>query len=210
MKILMLGFLLLAGCGTTTSSSLMLHSFGDSITYGYTGNPRYTTVVAQSLGRVEDNQGQSGLMMYQGRLFEAVGKVSFGKSDIVTLMVGYNDVRNYGADPTYLNEFSANLDQFISDIGKSGCMIVVGTVLNINTVMANDPNNEMGTPAAVQAYNDLIHARVAHFNTTQVRVAEVSAAFDSSNQNLWAADLGHPSTAGHAIIAKAFLDAINQ
>ncbi|AZN40070.1 SGNH/GDSL hydrolase family protein [Paenibacillus albus] len=131
------------------------------------------------------------------------------KPDWLSIMIGTNDVWRQYDSPTipeqhvYLEEYEATLDQLVTETKP----LVKGIVLM--TPFYIEPNTQ-----------DLMRAEMDRYGAAVKRIAEkhgtlfvdTQAAFNQVLEHLYSGTLAwdrvHPNHTGHAVIARAFLQAI--
>jgi lysophospholipase L1-like esterase len=193
----------------------------------------YAARTAAALGVGIVNHGISGATMLGG---PGVGQASIldemlavgppSRHDLCVMEAGTNDIIAYGTDPTQLAAFSAGLrqgllwitshrrtpeprtirDLLLARRGQvptlaDGCAVFVGNCPR------QSPYSGAASPAAQALYAAQMASDVAAVAATGRRVylVDIAAAFDPVTQS---PDGIHPSPAGHAAIAAAFLTAM--
>lgn len=129
--------------------------------------------------------------------------------DWLSVMIGINDVWRQFDSPfrteshVYLDEYESTLDLLIEQARPA----VTGVVLM--TPYYLEPNRDEPMRATMDAYGEAVR-RVA--NRHGALFVDTQAAFDRVLVHLYAGTLAwdrvHPSQAGHMVLARAFLDAI--
>jgi lysophospholipase L1-like esterase len=215
-----------------------VHAFGDSITEGAGATDlahAYAYLMAARMGLMLVNHGLSGGMM-EHTLPRALGIAVPPKYDLIVLLVGYNDVRFYGANvPQMTTVFGPQLQQALEYLAShrttpeartarerlllrrgllqsvpDSARILVGNCLRMNATgyTLQGPNYAHGSDAIVDAYNVEIAKRVLMVQRPGCRVTlvDVHALYDPDT--MASADNIHPNDAGHAVLANAFIGAL--
>jgi len=166
----------------------------------------------------------SGTLLYRVSEDQA-HRDALAKADLVTLTIGFNDWQADcyfdGADSCMRRTSQTvenNLGQILTEIAalRAGkpTAIRVTTYYNGNIGNPNSPSDWSYGPADEAAFQALFAGALADFNTMICRVAEAASAvcvdlvpaFNGPNRDQDAKDLllsdhGHPSEAGHLLIA---------
>lgn len=127
----------------------------------------------------------------------------------VSCMIGTNDVWRQFDMPwqtethVYPEEYQANLEAMMqATVGK-----VEGIILLTPFYM--EPNRSDAMRAQMDRYGQIVKTVAKKYNTLLV---DTQAAFDKALQHYYPATLGwdrvHPSSIGHMVLAKAFVDAL--
>ncbi|HEY2792735.1 MAG TPA: SGNH/GDSL hydrolase family protein [Micromonosporaceae bacterium] len=128
--------------------------------------------------------------------------------DWLTVMIGINDIwRGYMDRPDEavpIGEYETTLRSLLEQaLDKTGCRLILADPYLI------EPNREDPQRADTDIYASVVAELAAEFEAVHV---PTQAAFDrvlaSTVPADWAADRVHPNLAGHAVIARAFLEAI--
>jgi len=204
-------------------SQTRLLAFGDSLTEGLTFSSNtssvgvlgqlpqsYPAVLAGLLAdryRGQDiavlNLGLHGEDIENGRarLQQALREKA---ADTLLLMHGVNDLNLLGfvaASSSRVTEVSAVLDRMVSDARSAGIEVLLATL------PPQRPGGERALAAhLVGPYNDQVRQIAAG---QRVKLVDVESAF-GGNLSLIGADGLHPTAAGHARTAQAFLSALRQ
>lgn len=154
------------------------------------GQPVDLTNVAFPGGNADDILGALNLAMTTG--------VS---PDLVTVWTGANDLTQ-GRSPA---AFQAELDAILARLRGTGAMIFIGDLPDLTALprFVAEPDPDV-TPDRVAAFNAVIETLAARYGATVVRLSAVPLEADLTSD----VDGFHPSNAGHARIAEAFLQAI--
>jgi lysophospholipase L1-like esterase len=197
-----------------------VHSFGDSITVGAGADHfcnGYQALFTTTIGANGDDEGISGSMFVTSTYnimswfvqvpesqVVATNNYKTHDYDINTVLPAYNDVTNFGADPTHLAQFQADLLAALSYTGTLGKMTLVGTTLYASDVM--QPGIPLHTNANVDQYVAVIKSVVAQVAATglPVYLVDTNAIYDP---NTMSSNNIHPDNYGHAVIAQAFIEA---
>ena len=190
-------------------------SFGDSITVGYGVDPslRWSKLVANALGAVEDDEGMSGTLL-QDASNTPYGNAGYSRyqsaiinrdPDYLFILYGINDLRFNDASVTV---FQTELTKIVQDSIASGIKpgnITIGNPPYIDSAAytSSAPFNA-GSLAKQEQYSEATHA-VAHQLGT--KWADVFGAMQSHGKDSLVFDSLHPDAAGHQVIANALLSA---
>ncbi|MHA6764025.1 ricin-type beta-trefoil lectin domain protein [Streptacidiphilus sp. PAMC 29251] len=197
-----------AAVPAATASSLRLEPLGDSITYGYqssTGNgyrgPLWNELAAEGhqldfVGSVKggtmsdpDNEGHSGWRIDQIAAITDSSLATY-KPNVITLMIGTNDLgQNYQVS-TAPARLSALVDQIVRD-DPSATVLVANLIVSTNTVVA----------PAEPAYNATIPTMVAAKQAAGKHVAFVDMSA-LTTADLY--DALHPNDGGYQKMADAW------
>ena len=176
---------------------------------GYMSLVRAFTVAAHpELGLTWTNRGVSGDTV---RDLRARWKrdVEVPRPDWLSVMIGINDVwRAFGGDPddaVPIDEFETTLRALLEEaVAATGCRLILADPYII------EPDRAEPQRAASDRFGAVV-GRLAR-DLGAVHVA-TQAAFDrvlaSTAPGDWADDRIHPNLAGHAVLARAFLAAID-
>lgn len=131
------------------------------------------------------------------------------KPDWLSIMIGTNDVwRQFDSpleteDHVYIDEYRETLEKLV----KTTLPKLKGMVLM--TPFFIEPNKQEPMRAAMDRYGAVVKEIAEKYNTVFV---DTQAAFDKVLEHYHPAALAwdrvHPSTAGHMVIARAFLNAV--
>lgn len=119
--------------------------------------------------------------------------------DLISIGAGANDIIRLATDVASLNRLN---HATIGRLSDSGAHVVVFTGF--------DPRIRM--PATriqgfrAEIYNESIRRAATHFSATVVELWDLPRLYEDM---MWAPDRLHLSSAGHQLIARAFLDALN-
>lgn len=192
-------------------------SFGDSITFGYGVDPsvRWSKLVANALGAVEDDQGISGTLLQdaQNTPYGNSGYTRYQSAiinrypDYLFILYGINDLRFNDASAS-VSVFQSELSTIVSAAIASGVKpgnITIGNPPYVNSAAytAGVPFNA-GSLAKQQQYSAATNA-VAHSLGT--KWADIYGAMQTHGGDSLVFDTLHPNATGHQIIANAFLAA---
>jgi lysophospholipase L1-like esterase len=129
------------------------------------------------------------------------------RPDWISLMIGINDVwRAFGAMPheaVPLPEYESHLRELLGSAREIGARLILMTPYMIEA--------DRGAPMRRQMdwYGDVVRRLAPEFDAVFV---DTQAAFDGvlshSTPDDWAGDQIHPNSAGHAVIALAWLRAV--
>lgn len=188
----------------------VLHSFGDSITWGVgASNPcvGYQAWLTTYLFYTNDNQGVSGSLMTNYHYSQMMA-VQENPTDVNTVLSGFNDITNFGSDPDHLALFTQELTASLARLSTISALVVVGSQLKIPSWSLTFYNNQLAlhTDTNVQLYSDAIKQVIATFNNPKIIFVDLNAVYDP--YTMVAQDGQHPNDLGHGVIARAFYSAI--
>lgn len=192
--------------------------FGDSITQGVgasSNNNRYSTLITNNLGYLEDNQGISGTVLQNTIPTQSnngtdryISAIINNFPDKVFILYGVNDLRYNNQNYTitnYVNNYSQILTGLIN-AGISPSNITIGSPSYINPIAYNmyspyDNGNVSKHQAYVNATKDL----AKNFKTKWGDV--YNQMLTNGGNTLLTNDYVHPNDLGHNIIANAMINA---
>jgi lysophospholipase L1-like esterase len=131
------------------------------------------------------------------------------RPDWLSVKIGINDVwRNFdgrAAEAVPVGEYEATLRALLTEaVDRTGCRLILADPY----VIESDPDEPQH--AMTREYAAVVATLAKEFGARHV---PVQAAFDrvlaSTRSADWADDRIHPNLAGHAVIARAFLDILN-
>lgn len=144
--------------------------------------------------------------------------------DVVSILVGVNDNGRHTFEPTArrisTDEFAAGYDRLLAPLADTGVdliliepfLVPVQGVIEAgvdDTMIINDAVREewrAGLNPKIQAVRDLATKYNAHLLAADTMFAELAAA---TTPERWSEDGVHPTPAGHAAIADAWLDLVS-
>lgn len=166
-------------------------AFGDSITVGIGASDLahgWASRVAAQCGQALDNRAVSGTGVAEH--LAAIGQADVQPADTVLWLTGFND--QWRGTP---------IDQYAALLARALALVpgaYVGTCLRQPPDGYAAMPGQLGSDARVAAFNVVIAAAV---RAAGCHLVDACAAYDVAN----CADLVHPTDAGHAQIAHAFL-----
>jgi lysophospholipase L1-like esterase len=193
---------------TDVTSSLRLEPMGDSITYGYqssTGNgyrgPLWDELTGEGhpldfVGSVQggtmpdpDNEGHSGWRIDQLAAITDSSLATY-KPNVVTLMIGTNDMGQDYQVSTAPARLEALVDQIVND-DPTVTVLLANLIVSTNTVVeANEPAFNAAIPGIVQS-EQAAGKHVAFVDMSALTTADL-------------ADALHPNDAGYQLMADAW------
>ena len=118
------------------------------------------------------------------------------RADVVTLLIGLNDVARGGFDP---QAFAAGLTEVVAVLQDSAALVVLGRL--------HDPAAVLPLP---QRLRETLHMRTAAVNRAVdacsgegVLLMDLARLPGLRMRRMWDVDRAHPNVAGHALIAEA-------
>lgn len=125
--------------------------------------------------------------------------------DVVSLLIGANDVgwKDYAEDgyPIPAEEFGAGIDRMLRTLDERGVRIVLIEPFLLPVDDAQRVQREDLDPK-IQVVRDLARAHGTHLLAADGMFAQLAA---TTGPEYWAADGVHPTPAGHAALAAAWL-----
>lgn len=184
-----------------------IYAYGDSNTVGFGVVPdsdAYVPRVGTAKGWAVTNRAFSGSKIADA---EQIGRIladDLRVHHVILFLTGYNDMRFYGTTSDGLAQYETHLEDALDRFEAVGCDTYIANCLRMPAAAYSmGAPYDQGSDAAVALYNAVIQAQcAAHLQMTYV---DVSALVDPTNLALWQADLSHPTSAGHLIIANAIL-----
>lgn len=201
----------LTSCGTPHTPVLI--TFGDSITRGSGVQPqeKYANLMSNDLKLDLVNKGSSGNRLIDDLFDTQRRETPVYATDVITLMVCYNDMRHGGLDREYLKLAMLNLEEALTEFSKTDAKVFVGGCLYMfpTSYASPVPFWANGSDQAVDTFNQSIRDVVARYGPN-FKFVDVSKAFDPTDRDNWYQDLVHPSAKAHRKIANEFLTAMGK
>jgi lysophospholipase L1-like esterase len=175
---------------------------------GYMSLVRAFTIAAHpQLGLTWTNRGVSGdtVRDLQARWKSDVTSL---RPDWLSVMIGINDVlltvEGHQEDAVPLDEFETTLRQLLPEaVDTTGCKLILADPFIIEP-NRDDPRRSLNDEYAAVVARLATEVGAVHVATQ----AAVDRALTRTVPSFWADDRIHPNLPGHAVIARAFLDAI--
>lgn len=188
----------------------VLHSFGDSITWGVgatTPCGGYQALLTNYLFYANDNQGISGSMMTDYH-YNQMMAVQEKPTDINTLFSGTNDVTRFGNDPQHLALFTQELTTALIRLSNISALVVVAPPIKVPSwaMTFYDNNLALHTDANVELYSNAIKQVIKTLDLSNVIFLDINKVYNP--YTMVSNDGEHPSDVGHGIIARAFYQVI--
>ncbi|MFF3784498.1 GDSL-type esterase/lipase family protein [Streptomyces sp. NPDC001933] len=139
------------------------------------------------------------------------------RPDVVSILVGVNDMGWHTLDPKghviSAEEFEAGYDRLLAPLAEAGTQLVliepfllpINGVIEAGAALIGEEERRQwrtGLDPKIQAVRKLAHAYDAHLLAADGMFAELAA---TNGPEYWAADGVHPTPAGHAALAAAWL-----
>ena len=127
------------------------------------------------------------------------------RPDVVSVLVGINDVgwHTYAEDGYVIpvDDYAAGYDRLLAPLAESGAQLVL--IEPFLLPLGEDPRKQReDLDPKIQAVRELARAYGAHLLAADGMFAELAA---TTGPEYWAADGVHPTPAGHAALAAAWL-----
>ncbi len=126
--------------------------------------------------------------------------------DIVSILIGINDVwRRYDADVvSHADEFEAAYRRILKKISKDGARLIL-----LEPFLLPVPEDRRAWREDLDPKIHIVRDLAREFEATLVPLDGIFAAASAKREPaFWASDGVHPSPAGHALIARAWIDAM--
>lgn len=127
--------------------------------------------------------------------------VPYRATDRVMLLIGFNDMANFGDDPAHLALFRERLREALIHISPLVRSITIGTCLYPPVWLS-----PLSSEAAVLAYRTAVHEIVAELDLSNVVAAEVDGAFEGES-SAYIIDHWHIGLEAQKSVANALLAA---
>ncbi|ADD41227.1 SGNH/GDSL hydrolase family protein [Stackebrandtia nassauensis] len=139
------------------------------------------------------------------------------RPDVVSILVGINDVGWHSYDPNGhvipVEDFAAGYDRLLAPLAESGADLIliepfllpIRGVIEVGPVRLDETDREKwrtDLDPKIQVVRDLARRYDAHLLTADSMFTELTA---TTGPEYWAADGVHPTPAGHAALATAWL-----
>lgn len=125
-----------------------------------------------------------------------LGEALLADADLVTLLIGLNDVSRSGFDA---EAFRDQLVEVVDALSTTGALVVLGRLYDPTVVLPLPPALRTAVRNKVRAVNDAVDGCC----TGDVRLLDLSSLPGLRMRRLWDVDRVHPNAAGHALIAAA-------
>lgn len=127
------------------------------------------------------------------------------RPDVVSVLVGINDVGWHSYDPAGwvipVEEFHAGYDRLLAPLADAGARLILIEPFLLPRDEAQRAQRDDLDPK-IQAVRDLARSYEAHLLAADGMFAQLAA---TTGPDFWAADGVHPTPAGHAALADAWL-----
>ena len=200
--------------------------FGNSVTAGY-GLPnqslRWTTLVSNSLGYIENNVGLSSSTLEKRVVIDPFGAQNMvdriplipyydpGNFDKLVFSYGFNDVIWNGANYTTTNfvaDYTTILDSCVAR-GWSGSNIVLTSTFYVSpTSYISRGGNPAATATRQQQFDSCVNVLATTYGTKYIDFYNFMAA--NGGNSLSQSDSIHPNTQGHKVMAIGFINQYNE
>lgn len=198
--------------GATSSPGLFYAALGDSLTAG-TGvdnyEESYPYLVAKELG---GSQGKITLADFSFPGYRTddltenlLAKAIAAKPDIITLLIGTNDIHGNYRLATFKNNYQNILEQLTTKTQAKIYLISI-PYIGSNSLLLSPWNYYFDQRTA--SFNQTIQALAKKYNVNYIDVAEPTKALFKKNGPHYAADNFHPSASGYAVWAKIISEGI--
>lgn len=127
------------------------------------------------------------------------------KPDLVSILVGINDVMPYWSAPTSLESFEADYRDILEQTRRLGEIQFVLMEPFLLPSNANYAEADRILAPMIEVVKDLSK----EFKTFLIPLNDIFAsAFNENNQYHWSVDGVHPTLAGHALIAQSWIKGV--
>lgn len=203
------------GNNMTNSTSLVYAALGDSLTSGVGAEKyqeSYPYLVAQKLSQRKNSQIDLKTFSYPGArtndlIRDLLDPAIATKPDIVTLLIGTNDVHgNVG-----LESFGKNYEYILERLTKEAHAKIY--IINLPNIGADElmlPPYNYYFKKRTQAYNKIIKSLAEKYNLHYIDLNEPTLADSKKNDGYYSRDLFHPSAKGYNIWAQIIYDNLNK
>ncbi len=186
------------------TTKLRLIAFGDS--YSAWSN-NYVPQLSAALNREMHNEAINSTRLTSPNQLPLMLSYQYKQSDIVIMLIGFNDVCFWQTNPAGLIEFRANVKQLVAHFAKVGIPTYIGTPAG---TMPDFLVRYGVDPSFSPQYAQIIRDELLIAAAPNLHLVDVSAKFPV-NEDTTSYALGHhPSDYGHSLIANLFLEAMNE
>lgn len=119
------------------------------------------------------------------------------RADIVTLLIGLNDVARAGFDR---HDFRRALEDVVGAVRATGALLLLGRLHDVTAVLPLPPALRDAVRSRTAAVNDAVDSCV---DDDRVRPLDLASLPGLRMRRMWEVDRVHPNVAGHALIADA-------
>lgn len=180
-----------------------LVAFGDSQTAGFRACLdgyafSWAYQMANDLRFEIFNQAVPGSNFVSAQESGAIATFAFQPTDTVAMLIGYNDMANYGEDPIHLTLFQQTLTETLQSLGPQVERVLVGTCVHPYYFFVN------ASPTAVMAYRQATRAAVAAANLPNVAVFDADWDFAGNSEYYDMDDGVHINTKGQLLMGAVF------
>lgn len=117
-------------------------------------------------------------------------------AEVVTLLIGLNDVSRAGFDR---HRFADDLAEVVAVLRSTGALLILGRLHDATAVLHLPP----GLRSAVRARTAAVNEAVDACTGANVRPLDLTALPALRMRQMWDVDRVHPNVAGHALLAEA-------
>lgn len=118
------------------------------------------------------------------------------RADVVTLLIGLNDVARAGFDP---GAFRQSLAEVVGALRSTGALLLLGRLHDVTAVLPLPPALRETVRSRTRAVNAAVDALLDE----RVLPLDLAAVPGLRMRRMWDVDRVHPNAAGHALIADA-------
>ena len=196
-----------------TSSTLVYTALGDSLTFG-AGAQNYKQsfpyLISKKISEARGNvlmenlsfPGATSNDLIDSQLEKAV----VFNSDIITVLIGTNDVHNYVS----AKKFSDNYEMILKTLGartKAKIYAIGLPYIGVNTIYL--PPFNFYFSYKINQYNEIIKSLAGQYGAVYVDIATPTKKWMNDSVN-YSADSFHPSSVGYDVLSKIIYDRISR
>jgi lysophospholipase L1-like esterase len=196
----------------TPTTGARLIAVGDSQTHGarsclVSNGESYMYSWADKVANDKDlelvNQSVGGSMLTDAVESGVALSFTYQSTDTVVMLIGYNDMANFGLDPTHLDLFKTTLTNVLQTVSPQVHQILVGEAMYPLDYKGN------ASPQAVVLYRQAIENVVNGLALPNVTATVVDGSFAGQSWAYQGDDGIHITTAAQTIVAQVFENLLN-
>lgn len=136
-------------------------------------------------------------------LHEQLPRVQEASPDLVTLLIGLNDISRGSFDR---QRFAEQLCDVVVGLRPTGALLLLGRLHDASLVLPLPPRLRENVRTRIVAVNEAVDTCAG----PHVRLLDLHALRALRSRRAWAVDRVHPNEVGHALIAQAAADVLRQ
>jgi len=203
------------GANKNMISSSLYAALGDSLTAGVGASKyeeSYPFLLAQKFTFQADGEVNLKNYSYPGAktsdlINDLLTPAIAVKPDVVTLLIGVNDVYGNVSPAVFRKNYQLILDR-LSKETKAKIYLINLPYLGSSKLLLTPYNYYYGWRTA--KFNEIIRELAAAYSLKYIDLAEPTLVESKKNSSYYAEDLFHPSAVGYKLWARIIYDAINQ